>query len=189
MNPHPYSSIPKSWKLLQEIIQPELLDFDLIRQENYRPQIGIFPIADKKLLLVHYRKYDQWGIIQGGIENNENIKQSIYRELNEEVGPKFSFYIKNDNFQFLNEFRVSVPKEEYINHPDLSKRNIIGKHFFNYSIELTKQCTNISNKEFDKLIWCKYTTALKLIGDCGGDGKKEMIYKCVNILKDNNVIN
>lgn len=70
-----------------------------------------------EILLIHRKDDDQWGLIAGGLENNEDIKSCIIREVKEETGLtikkltgigissdpeiEFSEYPNGDQIQYL----------------------------------------------------------------------------------------
>ena len=64
--------------------------------KDFRKGIGVFLINRNKQLWVGKRidfKNDYWQMPQGGIDNNENPKQAMIRELGEEVGIKKNYEI------------------------------------------------------------------------------------------------
>ena len=64
--------------------------------KDFRKGIGVFLINKNNQLWVGKRidfKNDYWQMPQGGIDNNENPKQAMIRELSEEVGIKKNYEI------------------------------------------------------------------------------------------------
>ncbi|MAI28935.1 MAG: RNA pyrophosphohydrolase [Pelagibacteraceae bacterium TMED124] len=64
--------------------------------KDFRKGVGIFLINEKKQLWVGKRidfRNDYWQMPQGGIDNNENPRQAMIRELSEEVGIKENYEI------------------------------------------------------------------------------------------------
>ena len=64
--------------------------------KDFRKGIGVFLINENNQLWVGKRidfKNDYWQMPQGGIDNNENPRQAMIRELSEEVGIKKNYEI------------------------------------------------------------------------------------------------
>ena len=64
--------------------------------KDFRKGIGVFLINTNNQLWVGKRidfKNDYWQMPQGGIDNNENPRQAMIRELSEEVGIKTNYEI------------------------------------------------------------------------------------------------
>ena len=64
--------------------------------KDFRKGIGVFLINTSNQLWVGKRidfKNDYWQMPQGGIDNNENPRQAMIRELSEEVGIKKNYEI------------------------------------------------------------------------------------------------
>ena len=64
--------------------------------KDFRKGIGVFLINTNNQLWVGKRidfKNDYWQMPQGGIDNNENPRQAMIRELSEEVGIKKNYEI------------------------------------------------------------------------------------------------
>ena len=55
--------------------------------EGYRPNVAMVVINSMNKVLICRRKNTRtWQFPQGGIDNGEDIKKAMYRELSEEVG-------------------------------------------------------------------------------------------------------
>ena len=55
--------------------------------EGYRPNVAMVVINSTNKVLICRRKNTRtWQFPQGGIDNGEDIKKAMYRELSEEVG-------------------------------------------------------------------------------------------------------
>ncbi len=56
-------------------------------ENGYRENVGII-ICNSQYQLLWARRINRtgWQFPQGGVKNNENLEQAVYRELNEEVG-------------------------------------------------------------------------------------------------------
>ena len=72
--------------------------------EDFRKGIGVFLINEKNKLWVGKRidfKNDYWQMPQGGIDNDEDPRQAMIRELGEEVGIKKNYEIVMELEQWL----------------------------------------------------------------------------------------
>ena len=58
-----------------------------VNNEGYRPNVAMVVINSMNKVLICRRKNTRtWQFPQGGIDNGEDIKKAMYRELSEEVG-------------------------------------------------------------------------------------------------------
>ena len=72
--------------------------------KDFRKGIGVFLINEKNQLWVGKRidfKNDYWQMPQGGIDNDEDPRQAMIRELGEEVGIKKNYEILMELEQWL----------------------------------------------------------------------------------------
>ena len=72
--------------------------------KDFRKGIGVFLINEKNQLWVGKRidfKNDYWQMPQGGIDNDEDPKEAMIRELGEEVGIKKNYEILMELEQWL----------------------------------------------------------------------------------------
>jgi putative (di)nucleoside polyphosphate hydrolase len=72
--------------------------------KDFRKGIGVFLINEKNQLWVGKRidfKNNYWQMPQGGIDNDENPRQAMIRELGEEVGIKKNYEILMELEQWL----------------------------------------------------------------------------------------
>ena len=57
------------------------------KNEGYRPNVAMVVINSMNKVLICRRKNTRtWQFPQGGIDNGEDIKNAMYRELSEEIG-------------------------------------------------------------------------------------------------------
>ena len=129
-----------------------MIDFD-----GYRPNVGIV-ICNSKGQVLWAKRYGQnsWQFPQGGINDNENAEQAMYRELFEEVGlTRKDVKILYVSKQWL---RYKLPKR--LLRYD-SKPVCIGQKQRWYLLQLISDESNInmqSNKspEFDGWRWVSF---------------------------------
>ncbi len=143
---------------------PSSEEIDIIRKSGFRPQVvGCF-INDKKILFLFKKKYNLWQLPQGGIDNKENIKEAMVREMTEELGNKFVDSIKinsligDNQIEFPNQAQNSRQLKTDCGE-DVFMR---GKKYFFVAIDTNIADLNINETEFDDYKWLDYKNAIKL---------------------------
>ena len=63
---------------------------DSLRKIGLRPQVVACIVKDGKVLIAYAKKHNSWMFPQGGIDNKEKPHKALYREMEEELGKKFS---------------------------------------------------------------------------------------------------
>lgn len=100
-----------------------------------------------KFLLLKYPSY--WGFVKGNIEENESVKETVLRELEEETGIKDGVFIEG----FKEENKYTYRRE--------------GKLIFKIVIFLLLETNTKEIKisfEHEDFKWCDYEEALKIVG-------------------------
>ena len=86
---------------INTLIHPEVLG--LINPRTYsRKAARAVVINDDEILLIYTKRYDDYTLPGGGVDENEPIKEALIRELHEETGAK--------NIEIVSEFGIY---EEY----------------------------------------------------------------------------
>lgn len=138
----------------------------MIDKDGYRANVGIIIINNKnKVFLAKRYKQERWQLPQGGIEDNENETQALFRELYEEVGllPK--------QVQLI----AKTPKWLRYDLPDKHIRQTqkpvcIGQKQVWFLLKLTcsENCINLEahhDVEFDDWRWVDYWQPISLVID------------------------
>ena len=71
---------------MKRIITIDLKDYDETMPRYRRPSVRAVIIRDSKIAMVYSQKFDYYKFPGGGIEKNEDHKQTLIREVSEEVG-------------------------------------------------------------------------------------------------------
>ena len=84
--------------------------------ENYRKCVGMMILNSKKEILVGKRldhPSGHWQMPQGGIDDNENPKEAVWREMQEEIGTNNASMIKESeqwiNYRIPSETLATLP--------------------------------------------------------------------------------
>lgn len=123
----------------------------------YRPGVNAIVInKNNEFLLVQKQSYgkNQWDFPGGGIEENENPKEGVLRELEEELGTtKFSIVKKSP---FINKFDWPIEAQE----KGFKKQGIWWqgqeKHQFIVRFEGNKKDIHPQEKEIKQVKWVSY---------------------------------
>lgn len=136
----------------------------MIDSKGYRANVGIILCnARGQVFWAKRARMNSWQFPQGGIENNENPEQAMYRELCEETG------LKPEHVQILGRTRYWLKyklPEKYI------RRNshplCIGQKQVWYLLKLVGQEADVildqhKKPEFDDWQWIEYWEPLKSV--------------------------
>ncbi len=139
--------------------------------EEYRKAVFIVTYAIEKeviyyLLLKRKLHWKGWEFPKGGLEKNENLIDTIKRELKEETGLK---PLKIKSFKIHGKYSY---KKEY---PE--RIGFIGQSYSLYSAEVKKQKAKVDRREHSNYKWFKFDKAVKKL--TWGNQKK-----CLNIVND-----
>lgn len=170
---------------------PTKAKLDEIRKEGYRPGIvGAF-INKKKILFFFKQEYRLWMLPQGGIETNEEIYETLQRELTEEVGADLvGDNLKNCTLVFYEKllFHETKHGEKKLKTQDGSEIDMIGKSYFFYTIQTDKTKLDINKVDFDDYCWADYKTAKYLVKIMNIRKKAQIMDSFLDILKKKGVV-
>lgn len=138
------------------VLSDKEFGLDSIKLNN--PQIrlssrGIVINSDNKIAILNKRNNNEYKLVGGGIDNNEDPRTAFEREVLEEAGCK----IKIDDF-------LGTVKEERTNNNFVQTSYIYVAHV----IEDTKKL-ELTQKEIDegaRLIWLELEDAINIIKEC-----------------------
>lgn len=138
----------------------ELSRVSVIDQDGYRLNVGIILVNDQGFVFWGRRiGHDTWQFPQGGVSKGEDIEDTMYRELHEEIG------LERDDVKILAKtahwISYTLPKQ-YIRRetpPDTPK--VIGQKQKWFLLQLScseqKLVLNLSQSpEFDSWRWIDY---------------------------------
>ena len=143
--------------------------------KKYRRCVGIMILNNKNQILVG-RRLDHpsgyWQMPQGGIDENENPEEAVWREMMEEIGTNKAEIYKVSN-QWIN---YEIPKET-LNHLPWGKKYIgqTQKWFiFKFTGENDDINVKTPNPEFSEWKWIQYNDLIK-----NAVPFKQVVYKTI----------
>ena len=148
--------------------------------EGYRPNVAMVVInSTNKVLICRRKNTKTWQFPQGGIDNGEDIKKAMYRELSEEVG------LSKDDVSLVGESEGTITYDI----PKTIRSKVLGGKFKGqeqkwFLLKLKKDNSEIKldNEifpEFDKYEWVSFWQPLNRIVDF----KREAYRKALSELR------
>ncbi len=171
--------------------EPTLKEIDDIRKKQLRPQIVACILHQRKLLFVYQPKFQLWQLPQGGIDNQENIRQTVRREMTEELGKDFAKNLQIDRMKIIGADKIIFPQQTQGTRPlqTDSGRKIfmLGKKYF--FIVIPSATGHLPQpREFAGYHWADYRQALKIANSTKQKGKQRLLKQIIKKLKDNNLL-
>ena len=144
--------------------------------EGYRPNVAMVVINSMNKVLICRRKNTRtWQFPQGGIDNGEDIKKAMYRELSEEVG------LSKDDVNLVGESEGTITYEI----PKTIRSKVLGGKFKGqeqkwFLLKLKKDNSEIkldneAFPEFDKYEWVSFWQPLNRIVDFKREAYREAL--------------
>ena len=148
--------------------------------EGYRPNVAMVVInSTNKVLICRRKNTKTWQFPQGGIDNGEDIKKAMYRELSEEVG------LSKDDVSLVGESEGTITYDI----PKTIRSKVLGGKFKGqeqkwFLLKLNKdnceiKLDNEAYPEFDKYEWVSFWQPLNRIVDF----KREAYRKALSELR------
>ena len=148
--------------------------------EGYRPNVAMVVInSTNKVLICRRKNTKTWQFPQGGIDNGEDIKKAMYRELSEEVG------LSKDDVSLVGESEGTITYDI----PKTIRSKVLGGKFKGqeqkwFLLKLKKDNSEIkldneTFPEFDKYEWVSFWQPLNRIVDF----KREAYRKALSELR------
>ena len=169
-----------------------LTQIDKVRQEGFRPDVVGCVLNDKKILLLYKAEYKLWLFPQGGIKNNETPQTALHREMSEELGEEFIAQCQKP-YSYLGDDKMEFTPDKYdmdelfLDSGD--KVKMIGKAYLFYILNSQTQNLDIAKTEFDEYFWLEYHSAGFLVSKIYQSGRRRIMTKVLNLLKDKGLIN
>jgi|TARA_A100001011_G_scaffold128667_1_gene135678 putative (di)nucleoside polyphosphate hydrolase len=144
--------------------------------EGYRPNVAMVVINSMNKVLICRRKNTRtWQFPQGGIDNGEDIKKAMYRELSEEVG------LSKADVSLVGESEGTITYEI----PKTIRSKVLGGKFKGqeqkwFLLKLKKDNSEIkldneAFPEFDKYEWVSFWQPLNRIVDFKREAYREAL--------------
>jgi NADH pyrophosphatase NudC (nudix superfamily) len=163
--------------------EEELQIIDNIRRKGFRPQVvGCF-VCENKILFLFKKDHKLWQFPQGGIENDETIKEALVREMHEELEDTF---LKNCNFskiEIFDENQILFSKKSKgiraLKTDSEKEIKMLGKRYLFIKVPTDKKEIKITQTEFDKYRWLNQRDSITLVKKIKQLGKKRIILKAL----------
>lgn len=166
-------------------------EIDLVRAQGFRPGAVACVLHNERLLLLFKREYNLWMLPQGGIDNGERIKDSLSRELEEELGKDFMSSLEDDHI-FLFEDRIEFTKRHHgareLKTDDGEDVLMVGKHYYYYVLNSKEAEIDLSKTEFDQYKWVDYVQGIHLAQRLCQKNKGAVLQKVLDTLKEQKLI-
>ena len=144
--------------------------------EGYRPNVAMVVINSMNKVLICRRKNTRtWQFPQGGIDNGEDIKKAMYRELSEEVG------LSKADVSLVGESEDTITYDI----PKTIRSKVLGGKFKGqeqkwFLLKLKKDNSEIkldneTFPEFDKYEWVSFWQPLNRIVDFKREAYREAL--------------
>ena len=144
--------------------------------EGYRPNVAMVVInSTNKVLICRRKNTKTWQFPQGGIDNGEDIKKAMYRELSEEVG------LSKDDVSLVGESNGTITYDI----PKTIRSKVLGGKFKGqeqkwFLLKLKKDNSEIkldneTFPEFDKYEWVSFWQPLNRIVDFKREAYREAL--------------
>ncbi len=163
------------------------------RAQGLRPDVVICVInRERKILLGLKGEYNIWEIPQGGIREEEaDFKDAILREAKEELGEKFSGSLVIPPNPLVAVDRILFPKES-LQKKILRSRGkeipMVGKKYY-ICLAAQKEPADPEKIEYSDFKWVSSREGLAIAKKLEQQGKKRVIARTLELLKENGFIN
>ena len=172
--------------------KPSLEQLDKARKEGFRPSVIACLIYNKKLLFVFKKEYKLWQLPQGGVRNKEEPKDSLQRELKEELGPDFAEKINFSDIKYLGEdkmeFKPGRHNVDVLKDDSGSEVNMIGKLYYFTVLDCEDDKLDISKSFYDEHFWMNYQEARFLADKIYQRGKRRVTLRIIEELFNKGII-
>ena len=147
-----------------------------VNNEGYRPNVAMVVLNNSNKVLICRRKNTRtWQFPQGGIDNGEDIKKAMYRELSEEVG------LSKDDVSLVGQSEGTITYDI----PKTIRSKVLGGKFKGqeqkwFLLKLKKDNSEIkldneAFPEFDKYEWVSFWQPLNRIVDFKREAYREAL--------------
>lgn len=175
----------------KETILPVIDDFNQDRQAGLRPGVVICIInKELKILLGLKQEYQIWEIPQGGISEGEDLVSALKKEVTEELGERFlnSLFIPEKPLVAID--KIVFPEQSLKGQTlKIGEREVpmLGKKYY---VCLVVRRENIEPEkiEYSDFKWVSFDEGRKIIDAIPQKGKRRVLKKIFEILRDGGLI-
>lgn len=170
------------------MIEPDNKKLDELRKEGFRPGVVACILHNKKLLFLYKVDHKLWQLPQGGIEVTETYKDSLLRNMKEELGDDFANKLDIQNATVFEEDRMEFKPGKHIVEPlelaDGSQVDMLGKHYFFCAVSAQDTNLNINETQFDQSFWVTFREGYFLADKMYQKGKRRVTIKALTKLNE-----
>lgn len=166
--------------------------FDKDRKQGLRPGVSVCILnKHNQVLLGLKKKFNIWEIPQGGLEEQDKtLDHAVRREIREELGGDFSKALFIPEKCLLGTDKIVFPQKglsgEKLKVGD-KEFEMIGKKYYFCAVALTKKIEP-EKIEYQEFKWVNFNEGMKIVNATRQKGKKRILTKVFNILKENEFI-
>ncbi len=171
--------------------EPSLIEIDGERKRGLRPEVIMCFTFDSKLLFVLKREYRLWQLPQGTVENREDPKESLKREVGEELGKAFALSCEQESTFFGEDESEFLPEKYGMKElkTDAGEEILMkGKKYYFYAMKATTDKMDLSETEFDDYIWFSYNSSIAISQKMYQPSKRRISAKIADSLKEMKLI-
>ena len=165
--------------------------FDQDRLAGLRPGVVVCVLnKEQKVLLGFNNKYQIWEMPQGGIEEQENLTETIKREIKEELGKEFLAALFIPDKPLVATDQVFFPEKNLENKKlFVNGKNVpmAGKKYYFCLMALIKDIEP-AKIEYEDFKWASCEEGKALVDQILQKGKKRILLNILGILKENRFI-
>ncbi len=160
------------------------------RKEGYRPVAVACLIFNNRVLFVYDEEHELWQLPQGGIKPGESVRDTLERELSEELYPDL---IKNiQSFSYIGTNKVTFPKATQGSRPIATSKGgqtyMRGKRYYFTAVFMKSQKIDIARTEFSRYHWATASQTNEILATIYQHGKRRVTAYAMNKLKARSII-
>jgi 8-oxo-dGTP pyrophosphatase MutT (NUDIX family) len=176
---------------MSEQILPVVEDFNQDRQAGLRPGVVICVInKELKILLGLKEEYQIWEIPQGGIGEDENLISALKREIAEELGESFLHSLFIPEKPLVATDKIVFPEQSLKGQTlKAGEQDIlmVGKKYY-ICLVVQKENVEPDKIEYGDFRWVSFSEGMKIVETIPQKGKKRVLRKILEILKEGGLI-
>lgn len=175
----------------EETALPAIDDFNQDRQAGLRPGVVICIInKELRILLGLKQEYQIWEIPQGGISVGEDLVSALKKEVTEELGERFLKSLFIPKKPLVATDKIVFP-EQSLNGQTLKVGEqevpMVGKKYY-VCLVVQREIVEPEKIEYSDFKWVSFDEGRKIVETIQQKGKKRVLKKILEVLKDGGLI-
>jgi putative (di)nucleoside polyphosphate hydrolase len=170
---------------------PTNKDFQADRLEGLRPDVVLCAInKDYQVLLGLKAEHQIWEIPQGGIEEGEELIPALEREIKEELGESFLSCLFIPAEPLVAVDQILFPQNTLGGRVlGVGKKKVLmqGKKYY-FCVAAKVKDSEPEKKEYADFKWVSFNEGMEIFNAIPQKGKKRILIKIFEILKENGFI-